>query len=562
MTIAIIGFGPRGLYSLECLIQHSIATNTLKSLKVFVFDYNTELGTGIAWTLTQSESNWINISNRALEKLKGRQAVEFLELKIPEFPSYRDWYIANISKQYNCNEDRYPPRAIMGQYLNQRALTLLSPLIANNTVLLINDRVEHVEWKQTKFQIRSRNSKIYSTDQCLLTIGHTSTAPTDEVIEHKNHASKNQYLYIDNPYEDDVTSKSFSGKNVFIMGLGLSMLDVLRMLTMDKGGTFSEKDSLLLEFSPSEKVPQSIIPYSFDGLPCVPKPLGAHIDRTFMPSEDVLHRFEKELHHQVKTNPKAFSVEHLAQYIAQIGKQLYKTNFPDFESSNLAELFTNWILDEDDNHEGFLDKAIPIRDYIIQTIEMACGVSQPSLDYFMGQLWRHLQPKMYRVFSFTELKGETIKTIIDIDERIKRYSYGPPVESMKQMLALIDAGILNTEFVSDPNIKRSDKGWELSKNESSIYSTVLINSVMDNPDLSKMDTPLTNALKTQNLVHEVYDELGIQTNAVAKAFNDKVDVPLYIIGRNAKGSILGADAILECFSPDIQAWAEHIINQI
>lgn len=67
--------------------------------------------------------------------------------------------------------------------------------------------------------------------------------------------------------------------------------------------------------------------------------------------------------------------------------------------------------------------------------------------------------------------------LIALDERMKRYTYGPPVASMQQLLALVDAGMLNLTVVNNPAITLTDQGWELKVNDVVVVADVMIDTV-------------------------------------------------------------------------------------
>jgi hypothetical protein len=51
-----------------------------------------------------------------------------------------------------------------------------------------------------------------------------------------------------------------------------------------------------------------------------------------------------------------------------------------------------------------------------------------------------------------------MKELIALNQNTKRYSYGPPVESILQLIAMQEAGILLLDFVNDPEITLVDEG--------------------------------------------------------------------------------------------------------
>ena len=88
-ALAIIGFGPRGLYALERLVYHLAIRK--QEVNILVFESKTELGTGAAWETEQPDSNLINISERALADLPSRPKTVYGNIEIPQFPSYHQW---------------------------------------------------------------------------------------------------------------------------------------------------------------------------------------------------------------------------------------------------------------------------------------------------------------------------------------------------------------------------------------------------------------------------------------------------------------------------------------
>jgi len=157
------------------------------------------------------------------------------------------------------------------------------------------------------------------------------------------------------------------------------------------------------------------------------------------------------------------------------------------------------------------------------------------------------------------LSPEVFKDIISLDERFKRYTYGPPLESIQMLIALAEKGILNLSFLDNPDINLHSSAWELQKNEKKCSTQLMINSVLDSPKLLKTVTAVITNLLEDDLIQVAHDDLGILTNKNAYLISKKDEsvLPIALLGRLAKGTVIGVDAILECFGPRSKDWAKQ-----
>ncbi|HIB49500.1 MAG TPA: FAD/NAD(P)-binding protein [Flavobacteriaceae bacterium] len=567
MNVAIVGFGPRGLACLENLILSAADCDNFQLDTILLFDAGQKMGTGLAWRLDQPETNCINISHRALVDLKGREQIVWNGVTIPSFPSYVTWCVQNeMLYDINSDKDQYPARSQMGQYLHQRAKSMYLRLEEVGKVKLIKEEVTQLEYDDRIISL-STNNVTYRVDECLLTLGHLPTEDTEEDTANKKHASINSKpIYIHDPYKKQLAREDLGNRNVIIKGFGLTMLDVMKQLTSYRFGSFHKKHgSHFLEFEPSKGCVRKIIPYSHDGLPLVPKPYGREVDAKFIPDEQQKNAFELTIRNALAEAEKQKDIQFVLNAFAEVAVPIHLriTGTKD-DAQTLEAVVLAWLKDTDIRHESLLDTGLPVVEYLKKTIAMSLGKSLPTLDYTMGQIWRHLQPLLYRLFAFSGVSGKVMNQLITVDEFTKRYSYGPPVESMLEVLALEAAGILDVGFVNNPDVSMMSQGWRLRKDKLTITAGMLCNSVLDTPNLNLLQHALIQSLKKHNLIHAVNEGLGIATYPDATVrVPDHPDkrVPIAVVGRNAKGSVLGTDAILECFSPETKAWAEGVVSR-
>ncbi len=113
-TIAIIGCGPRGLSALEN-IMIALSNTNLKTLpKIVVFEKSAQLGCGSIYNLDQPDTNWLNISERALTIAK-RPVIQIENAKIEGFMSYHDWIGKSQDAIYSNKHEVFPKRSEVGK---------------------------------------------------------------------------------------------------------------------------------------------------------------------------------------------------------------------------------------------------------------------------------------------------------------------------------------------------------------------------------------------------------------------------------------------------------------
>jgi len=566
--IGIIGVGPRGGYSLEKLIIELVKQNSLLNIHISLFESTGNFGNGQVYDIDQNSSNWVNITERILE-LDQREAIDIDSLKIASFASYHDWADKDFNTLSDDTIDTYPPRAQVGEYLSQRFQSLAKPLIQSNIIALHKEQVKEVKLlNNDKIQI-STNAKAYEEfDEVLLTIGHQSTEPPQQIADWEKFAGdkKNINLF-KSPYPvaDYLHHKNLNNESIIgIRGFGLAMIDVVRAIA-EKFGEFITLDEQTRSstYQIEQKGIPTIVPFSLDGLPPSPKPLNAQIDKWFKPTEASILKFEKHIGDK-KNQAAAESPRFLIEAFAPIAAGIYLDlpniiNPQNLSASAIIKLIEKWLEDQSFENSLIISPKQPAKESMKSFVEMAIGEAAISLDYCIGQVWRYCQPSIYKKLSFNECSDNVFAEIIALDESTKRYSYGPPVESIQQLLALEKAGILNLDMANDPNIKLTAEGWQFNLADQSITANFMIDSVLDAPQIKVVNSPIVENMLVDNLIKIVHNDLGVETNENGYLISKESDkkIPIALLGRLAKGTIIGVDAILECFGSRPLQWAKQ-----
>ena len=562
--LAIIGLGPRGHFALERFMHELARNGVAKTPSILLFEETDKPGTGPVWDTAQSESNWSNINERILE-LPARPKIGLGKVLIESFPSYHDWAACEPTKSSPDRPDGYPPRRLVGAYLHQRFDTLLQPLSKAGIATLVHERVDALALAETGCSVTTRSGASYFTNQVLITVGHQPTCQDPQIEGWQADITGSDTLclfaepYPVEPIIEEVETET--GAAIAIRGYGLATIDIVRAIAEAKG-SFALKDELTREqtFTLREQGPLSIIPFSLDGLPMGPKPVSERLDRQFAPSEVALEALCLTLSDpksQARASGKSFLVDAITPIIASVFRALEnRRNKAPKDTNDLHHLIRAWIDDPAQDHGCFLNTKQPPIHLLTSLVQMAVGAAPVSLDYCIGQVWRHCHPSIYKALSHSGLKDEVLADIIFTDEGMKRYAFGPPTESLQQLIALNESGVLNLNHLSDPDIAVTKEGWILSGEEKHVTARIMVNAVLDAPKIADVRSPLIEGLLHDGLIAPVHDDLGVATTEDGYVISkSKSILPIAVLGRLAKGTIIGVDAILECFGDRPRAWA-------
>jgi hypothetical protein len=121
---------------------------------------------------------------------------------------------------------------------------------------------------------------------------------SDQNKELLKHADQDGNHFIHEPYINEAQKIYADAKQIVIKGLGLAMIDVVRMIMEHHKSSFECKsESIFLKYTGNTDV--EIVPYSLDGLAMVPKPIGKEIDDYFDPNnaekEQMLIQLKKNI---------------------------------------------------------------------------------------------------------------------------------------------------------------------------------------------------------------------------------------------------------------------------
>ena len=533
--IAVVGMGPRGLGALEALAARAQAAG--RSLSVDVFDPFPAAGAGPNFDPDESPLCLLNIPMRDIS------------IRPPGFSrcgSFADWL------KQAPDPDAFPTRVDLGHYLEARYADLLDLGILK--IVRHAKRVEVLGGDDEGWRLRVDGQWRGPYDEVLLTLGQPEVTPDDQWGEWQEHAkqSAGELAQAYQARRLAKTASDWTGKVVAIRGLGLSAFDVLRVLTVAQGGRFQQGRYLA-----SGREPRAILPFSLDGKPPFPKPETEALDARFEPLPDETRAFEDAIAKAATVSPDAGTrlinaalVPAVTRILRQCGGEADAHGVSDW-------LETEWA------SPGSQETGGPY-DTLRSGMALADGSCPPTVGYTVGQVWRKWQNELRAGYNPARTPADTAKAIIDFDEGLKRYSYGPPLSAAHELVGLIEADIVDLDLSADPDIDMTATGWNLKGEADSARASVMIDAVLPSPDLSSVTASLVSDLVAEGRLSTIAEGLAAYTaedgSVIGK--DGQVKPGLCLLGRLALGSVVAADSLHDCFGDAANRWAKGVIDRM
>ncbi|MBX7205453.1 MAG: FAD/NAD(P)-binding protein [Bacteroidia bacterium] len=200
MSVAIIGAGASGV--LTCFHLHRLKPGT----KIYLIESNpVQAGKGLAYS-TGDETHLLNVA-------AGKMSA------FPEEPGhFLNWLIQN---NYSFTEDSFVPRKLYGNYIK----SILDALLPHIT--LIKQEAVGLAKKGEELEILLANGEKVTGKKVLLALGNFPPSSVGGVSnEIKLHPA-----YHGNPWKETVFKNLTPQENIFIIGSGLTMVDMAMTLS-------------------------------------------------------------------------------------------------------------------------------------------------------------------------------------------------------------------------------------------------------------------------------------------------------------------------------------------
>lgn len=535
--IAVVGTGPRGISVLERLAARLADQPVDRPVEILAIDA-TQVGAGRIWRTDQPDWPLMNTVSGEVTIFSGPQDAG--PARAGAGPSLYEWWRTTDAA---AGPDTCAPRAVYGRYLCY-ALDRVEETLPAAVLRVRRFTGHYVEALQPDggggYELRLADGRRLTADRVVLTTGHTLPRldAARQALQHFASERAGLHYIRGDSAVDMPLDRLPAGSPVGILGLGLSFYDVVCALTVGRGGHFTEEPDGSLRYHPSGREPV-LTAGSRSGVPLPARGVNqkgsAHsyrprlftrermrearrrgrldFRRDVLPwllAEVELVRDETELRHLYgadiacrfaararqaaceTTGDPQLAVAHVASRsglegirpvdLDAMSEPFRGLHFADAETYQRALAA---FLRQDLAHaaQGNVDGTYKA---CLDTVRDVRGVIREAVD-FSG-----LTPESHRDF---------LRAFVPV---ISRLTTGPPAVRLRQVLALLDAGVLRivgpgAHFAADPRSGRFRVHSPQVDGGATALDT-LIDARIPEPDLRRSDDELSVQLRDGGLL--------------------------------------------------------------
>jgi uncharacterized NAD(P)/FAD-binding protein YdhS len=478
-SIAIIGVGPRGVYALDSLTR-VLATFPRESHVHLHLIEPAELGAGAIYRTAQPEYLLMNTVVSQLTAFVDERTAP--DDPFEPGPSMYDWMKARGS---DIGPDDYPSRAEHGRYLVDAVRTLRARQVPNFTIHVHACRALDIERDGARHRVvLSCDFAPVLADVVLLTTGHSShqCSKQDELsafAEEMRRLGRSEIAYYPSIYPVEQRIEPLGPHQTLgVLGLGLTAIDGIASATEGKGGRFERNAAGKLIYVASGREPK-IISWSLPGLP--PSARGVNQKgATFRHEARILTRMRVEHMREVdraKGGTGQLDFEHQVFPLLKLEMEyiyyttLCGTDFGDrylevaedpqaraellsevepkdrFSWDSLQDPLAGKVFASRDDFEAWL------REYILADLAEAALGNMRGPMKAATDLLRDLRGTLRSVVEYGGLTAESHRWF---DRTLwphhNRICAGPPAVRLEQLVALMDAGVLDITAGPTPSL--------------------------------------------------------------------------------------------------------------
>jgi uncharacterized NAD(P)/FAD-binding protein YdhS len=419
--------------------------------------------------------------------------------------------------------DSYPSRPHTGRYFAAVFRELLQRIPPTVTIECHCAAAAGMEQAHgDEWVVHLSNGHELRCDAVVLAIGCAASARTDPAIladEFCLPQSVAEKRIIARPFPIDGTlSRLEPGKNVGVIGLGLTALDIIRGCTVGRGGKFLREQGRLRYVRSGDE--PHIVAWSRCGLPLMArgvnqKPIDEKVQGRFLTDEtldklrseklrtsgtakldfgyDVLPLLVQEMAHAYET---AAALQHGEAVHAPSSSA---ENSPAFQWAQLTSPVPSSALRTENKFKSFFldylrwDIAEAHRGNIGSPVKSACDIIRDLRDRIRYAVeFGGLTPDSHRIFvtGFTPLHN--------------RLAVGPPVEAIEELQALVEAGVVDPYCGPQPRLQWDSQSGRLSLHPTAFRGASRELSVVVNARIPPTDVATTAYPFVRNLLEGGY----------------------------------------------------------
>ncbi len=571
--VAIVGLGPRGLYSLERLLAEFHADPLRHPLHIDVFNRSAHFGASPVYDPRQPEYILVNVSVADIDVW----TAEAPPIVAGKGASFTSWYQETFRPQTPLTGEEYLSRAVVGRYLVEAFHHLLDHLPRQVTVSCHVGEVVDIrpsERGQGGYELewvdeRGRAATI-DAHKVLLATGHSRLLPGSEQQRYQAFAGRHPgaafvpFVY---PVVESM-SRIPSGAGVAMQGVGLTFIDAALELTEGRGGRFERSTDGSLSYIASGEEPRSILPFSRTGLPMAPK---AHdLGAAAKPLTFFTHRALAELRSQVAGGQLDLERDIWPLFELELELHYYRVVMGDGDDREQLDAYGDDARAMRRVIEAFLrahpeqerfdyrreldpvgarrfESGAQLTSFIEHEMareigrarlgEARCGVKAA-----MG-IWYDVRKTLGSVLQFGGLTPASHQKLIEhYYPRLKRVAFGPPIINIEKLLALLRARRLDFSVARNPRVLTDEASgcFELRCEEipgAVARADILVDARYPSTNIPRDATPLYGNLRRRGMVKAYENRSRVaEASTYCPGAIDMIEGSRFVVGREGVGN--------------------------
>ncbi|WP_010533565.1 FAD/NAD(P)-binding protein [Brachybacterium squillarum] len=547
LELAVIGAGPRALFSLEALAVR-LADAPPTGLRVTVIESGEHPGTGSGYALDQPDCLRLNVDARILDAPATGDG-----------PSFAEW-VRRADPE--AAGEPYPPRALVGRYLHERWQRLEAALRALVPLTLHRGRAVGVDrGREGETRVRvlpdgdGREQVLGPFAEVLVVTGHASGHTGALAPAWRSTIPLREGVL---PVAAMLSAQAVPpGARVALRGAALTFLDAALALTEGRGGRFRpapDGSGLVHERASAE--PAVLLPTSREGLLLDAKP----DPRTPLPEEvrAVLERGADDLAAALRGAEDGPATVHAAvlDTATAVLAAADAGTAPTAGREAVAHVLAHGC--EPDLPRGPGRAAGMLR----RGVAVAEGRRAPGPAWALGRTWSALLPTVMRGLRGTDAPEEAMLRFRGDAARLERLAFGPPLDTARRLLAMLDSGALDLSWL-DAGVRITGDGLH-GIPEGSAPADVVLDAVLPPPGAIAVNDPLLGSLLADAGLHVRPGRRGVRTagdGTPVDAYGHRLE-GLAVIGRAAEDEAFGHDTLNRHLHPEPEAWAERLARRL
>lgn len=506
VRVAIVGGGPRGLWATERLLHHARESGVPVDLAIF--EPRTP-GVGAAYDLDQPDSWIINVRSSVIQTHLG------------SFDLWRARRGEPVSEQ---GLDPFPPRRLVGEFLAESWQRLREDLPEGCRLTHLPHRVTGIEPADGEWLLRTATDA-HRYPEVLLATGHPSHWPGE-----LGDQLPGLDLPVVRPYPAGELARIPAGSRVLVRGAALSFIDAALSLTLERGGGFTAGEDGQLTYHPAGTEPATILPTSRGG--------------RFMEVKPTSGSPLTQLDLAAATRCGDTGIR-LAGDFAQFCTALLDTAARYLEIAAPGQVTGRTTAELRAVLDGVDGSGDPVAD--LRCSQLVAQARVPaSPQWAIGEAWRQLYPAI--IWRTSHDGRETLPGFHELSRRLERVGFGPPPGNTARLLALIDAGIVDTRLMD--SAATDTAGLVQQSNADAVVDAVLA------PQGVVAGT-LADSLVRQGLAQVVTTGRGLDVNRDGTVAGLS---GLAVIGRETEDTVLGNDTLSRTLHDVVERWARRVIT--